>query len=184
MATYVQRKPNLSLEIQMFIFNFIRLAEAYVTFMKSVVSVTVKDMELHVEKALSEGYGTACRKSLKVEPKKMLTKAGYETMCMSLYLRNRMKCTVFGDLVGKVAELAEKTITQIDSQPKYSVGDELEGGARPINSIEDVLNLTDAAELWILAKIVLESHAFWNQEAKLIVGKSPNDVSDLHVRSG
>ncbi|MED6115963.1 hypothetical protein PIB30_095718 [Stylosanthes scabra] len=51
-------------------------------------------------------------------------------------------------------DVASQQITQIDSQPEYSVGDELEGGARPINSIEDVLNLTDAAELWILAKIV------------------------------
>ncbi|MED6112381.1 hypothetical protein PIB30_061172 [Stylosanthes scabra] len=39
-------------------------------------------------------------------------------------------------------------------QPQYSAEDELEGGARAINSIEEVMNLTNETECWILAIIV------------------------------
>ncbi|MED6199076.1 hypothetical protein PIB30_072529 [Stylosanthes scabra] len=146
----------------------------------------------------------------KEEPKKMVTKAGQETVCMSLYLedleRNKMKYTFFGELVGRLVQLTDKNdgqplilvaqlfkpsvylnevyiqnsryvsrvllnpnfpevvafknslmahddvvsqqITQLDSQPEYSVGDELEGGTPPISSIEE------EADCWILARIV------------------------------
>ncbi|MED6194627.1 hypothetical protein PIB30_030252 [Stylosanthes scabra] len=143
------------------------------------------------------------------EPKNMVTKAGQHTRCMSLYIedleRNKMKCTVFGDLVGMVVQLVEKDdmqplilvtqlfkpsvylkeayiqnsryvsrvllnpdcpeviafknslmaqsdaasqpITNVESKPAYSVGDELEGGARRLSSIEDVLNLTKVGRM-------------------------------------
>ncbi|MED6199312.1 hypothetical protein PIB30_074811 [Stylosanthes scabra] len=51
-------------------------------------------------------------------------------------------------------DVASQQITQIEEQPDHSVGDELEGGACPLNSIEEVLNMTVESECWILARIV------------------------------
>ncbi|MED6154446.1 hypothetical protein PIB30_112644, partial [Stylosanthes scabra] len=51
-------------------------------------------------------------------------------------------------------DVASQQITQIEEQPDHSVRDELEGGARPLNSIEEVLNMTDEGECWILGSIV------------------------------
>ncbi|MED6185153.1 hypothetical protein PIB30_054285 [Stylosanthes scabra] len=52
----------------------------------------------------------------KEDPKDMVTKDGLETTCMSLYLEdlegNKMKCTVFEDLVGKLVQLAAKDDVQ------------------------------------------------------------------------
>ncbi|MED6121415.1 hypothetical protein PIB30_029902 [Stylosanthes scabra] len=52
----------------------------------------------------------------KEDPKDMLTKTGQQTHCMSLYLedleRNKMKCTVFGDMVGKLEVLAARDDVQ------------------------------------------------------------------------
>ncbi|MED6132157.1 hypothetical protein PIB30_016800, partial [Stylosanthes scabra] len=45
-------------------------------------------------------------------------------------------------------------IAHVESQPRYSVEDELEGGARAISSIEEVMNLTNETSCWILAKIM------------------------------
>ncbi|MED6174711.1 hypothetical protein PIB30_071639 [Stylosanthes scabra] len=70
----------------------------------------------------------------------MVTKAGLETRCMSRYLEdlkgNKMKCTVFGNLVGNLLALSDAAtqgIAHVESQPQYSAEDELEGGARSIN---------------------------------------------------
>ncbi|MED6227371.1 hypothetical protein PIB30_112847, partial [Stylosanthes scabra] len=51
-------------------------------------------------------------------------------------------------------EAATQGITHVDSQPQYSVEDELEGGARAITTIEDVMNQTDETFCWILAEIM------------------------------
>ncbi|MED6146885.1 hypothetical protein PIB30_038934 [Stylosanthes scabra] len=152
----------------------------------------------------------------KEDPKNMVTKAGQATTCMTLYLedleKNKMKCTVFRDMVGELAQLAARDdvqplivvaqlfkssvylnethiqntrymsqvflnpdfpevaafrksllalgesatqgITHVESQPQYSAENELEGGARAITTIEDVMNQTDETSCWILAEIV------------------------------
>ncbi|MED6198954.1 hypothetical protein PIB30_071544 [Stylosanthes scabra] len=117
-----------------------------------------------------------------------------------------MKCTVFGDLVGKVVQLAERedaqpsilvaqlfkpcvylseqvdvasqAISHVESQPDYLIGDELEGGAHRINSIEEVLNFTHETSCWILAHIVsVEAGANGWGYASCI--KCPNKVKEL-----
>ncbi|MED6210652.1 hypothetical protein PIB30_066211 [Stylosanthes scabra] len=51
-------------------------------------------------------------------------------------------------------DAATQGIAHVESQMQYLVEDELEGGARIITSIEEVMNLTDPTSCWILAKIL------------------------------
>ncbi|MED6109227.1 hypothetical protein PIB30_031543 [Stylosanthes scabra] len=46
-----------------------------------------------------------------------------------------------------LGDAATQGIAHVESQPQYSVEDELEGGARAISSIEEVMNLTNMSSV-------------------------------------
>ncbi|RYR35222.1 hypothetical protein Ahy_A10g050363 [Arachis hypogaea] len=134
----------------------------------------------------------------------------------------------------KESNIGSQRINHIETQPQYSVSDELSGGSFPINTIEEVLNMTYEVSTWVLATIVsvdvgtrdwyyasckncprkvVENKGryycehcrkvgfnaplryrlnvvvtdgtgcinkmLWNQEAKIILEKSANDIRDL-----
>ncbi|XP_020982381.2 replication protein A 70 kDa DNA-binding subunit B-like [Arachis duranensis] len=134
----------------------------------------------------------------------------------------------------KEGNIGSQRINHIETQHQYSVSDELSGGSFPINTIEEVLNMTYEVSTWVLAAIVsvdvgtrdwyyasckncprkvVENKGryycehcrkvgfnaplryrlnvvvtdgtgcinimLWNQEAKIILEKSANDIRDL-----
>ncbi|KAL4350420.1 hypothetical protein AHAS_Ahas10G0140200 [Arachis hypogaea] len=100
----------------------------------------------------------------------------------------------------KRGDLKAQCVNYIQSQPVNSISDELHGGSLPITTIEEVLDKTNKTSCWILATVVSievgESDWYrlhviaidgtgcigliiWNQEAKVVVGKSASEVKDL-----
>ncbi|MED6181966.1 hypothetical protein PIB30_024439 [Stylosanthes scabra] len=71
-------------------------------------------------------------------------------------------------------DLASQQITQIEEHPDHSVGDELQGGALPLNSIEEVLNMTDVSSLFNPNVILCDevSVGFWPVSCLLRVESS------------
>ncbi|QHN86570.1 uncharacterized protein DS421_16g547430 [Arachis hypogaea] len=90
----------------------------------------------------------------------------------------------------KRSDLKAQCIKYIHSQPVNSISDELHGGSLPITTIEEVLDKTNETSCWILATVVsIEVGGsdctgcigliIWNQEAKLVIGKSASEVKNL-----
>ncbi|XLR47433.1 hypothetical protein S83_032093, partial [Arachis hypogaea] len=122
----------------------------------------------------------------------LVTKSGEESKFIKLHLEDL-------ELI-KRGDLKAQCVNYIQSQPVNSISDELHGGSLPITTIEEVLDKTNKTSCWILATVVSievgESDWYrlhviaidgtgcigliiWNQEAKVVVGKSASEVKDL-----
>ncbi|QHO16435.1 uncharacterized protein DS421_10g303500 [Arachis hypogaea] len=133
----------------------------------------------------------------KEDVRPMVTKSGQESKCMTLYLedleKNKIKCIIFGEMIGKLTPFINKD----DGEPLILVA-QLFKPNQYLNQI-NIQNSLYASRVFLnpdfpdvvafknryrLNVVVTDGTGcinimLWNQEAKIILGKSANDIMDL-----
>ncbi|XLU52443.1 hypothetical protein S245_047091, partial [Arachis hypogaea] len=133
----------------------------------------------------------------KEDVRPMITKSGQESKCMALYLedlqKNKIKCTIFGKMIGKLTPFVNKNngeplilVAQLFKPNHYlnqiNVKNSLYASRVFLNpDFPDVIAFKNQYRLNVVVtdgtgciNIML-----WNQEAKIILEKSANDIRDI-----